>query len=90
MRFCKTDGVIAEKIDGEYIVFNTDKESFFELDEVGSMIWELIDDSTIDQITNAVMSEYDISREQAQEDIRSFTNQLADNGLITVKETSTE
>ena len=90
MRFCKTDGVIAERIDGEYIVFNTEKESFFELDEVGSVIWELIDDSTVDQITDAVTSIFDVSREQAQEDIRSFTNQLVNNGLITVKETCTE
>jgi pyrroloquinoline quinone biosynthesis protein D len=55
----------------------------FELDPVGVRIWELCDGThTLQEMAGTIASEYDISSEQAQEDLVEFLQDLQNKGLI--------
>jgi coenzyme PQQ synthesis protein D (PqqD) len=53
------------------------------LNEVGSRIWELLDEGRpVDKIVEAICAEYDAPREQAARDIGELLGSLATAGLI--------
>jgi len=53
------------------------------LNPVGSKIFSLLDGQhTHDQIVDAVSEEFDVTREQATEDLRSFLEELETNGML--------
>lgn len=60
---------------------------YFELNEVGSRIWYLIQEPrSIQSILEVLMEEYDVSVEQCEADILGLANQLLSRGLIEVRD----
>ena len=58
-------------------------DSIYALNEVGSLIWELIDGkNSINQIVEAVCDAYEVTSEAAKKDISDFVNTLETSGLI--------
>lgn len=58
---------------------------YFELNEVSSRIWYLIQEPCcIQSILDVLMEEYDVSVERCEADILSLANQLLSRGLIKV------
>ena len=58
-------------------------DSIFTLNEVGTLIWELIDGRTrVGRIAETICKAYDISPEEAAEDLREFLCCLESAGLI--------
>ena len=59
------------------------------LNPVGSTIFSLLDGQhTHEQIVEAVSDEFDVPREQATEDLRSFLEELDSNGMLDQPEAS--
>jgi hypothetical protein len=58
-------------------------DSIYTLNEVGSLIWGLIDGrTTTDQLVDAVCRSYEVAREEAAKDLGEFLNALREAGLI--------
>lgn len=54
-------------------------KEMFSLNETGTFIWELIDDSaTMETITQHVASQYQIEVQRAQQDLSVFFSKLSD------------
>ena len=87
-RFVKKDDSVTRQIAGETIIVPVrshvgDVNSIFTMNELGAMIWKLIDGQTpVSQIVAAVRSEYDVTLEQATADITDFLKSLEAEGLI--------
>jgi hypothetical protein len=53
------------------------------LNPVGARIWELLDGQrTVTAITEAILAEYEVSREAARADVHEFLAALAEKGMI--------
>lgn len=53
------------------------------LNEVGTAIWQrLADGRTINEIESFLVEQYEISRERAASDLRSFLSDLTERGLL--------
>ena len=53
------------------------------LSESGALLWErLQNDASIDDLVEVLLAEYEVERDQAEMDVRSFVAYLSDNGLI--------
>ncbi|MBR2929896.1 MAG: PqqD family protein [Clostridia bacterium] len=53
------------------------------LNETGSMIWRLLEEgATRDELANAVISEYEVSAEEALADVDKFIAKLCDAGCL--------
>jgi hypothetical protein len=86
--FVKKNDCVAREIAGETVIVPIksrpgDLNSIYTLNELGTMIWKLIDGETsVSQIMEAVCREYDVPPDEAQKDIFAFLTDLEAGGLI--------
>lgn len=75
-------------IDGEAVLILSDSSEVNVLNLVGSRIFELSDGThTIAEITETIASEYDVSVEQAEADIRTFLQQMINRQVMVLSDT---
>ena len=86
--FFKEDSCVTREIAGETIIVPIkdrvgDLDSIYTLNEVGTMIWQLIDgQKSIGQIVQAVRQTYDVESEEVTKDAVDFLSSLENAGLI--------
>ena len=87
-RFVKDNQAVTRSIAGETIIVPIrsgvgDLDSIYTLNEVGTSIWQLIDGQrSVDQIIEGIESEYEVSKDQASQDVSDFLSALEAEGLI--------
>ena len=80
--FRKNEDFVFRQIDDETILVPIkdnlgDMGSIYNLNEVGAFIWEHFDGlKTINDIKNRIIEEFEISEQEAQQDLFEFVNQL--------------
>ena len=83
--------VLFQELDGEAVLLDLASEQYFGLDEIGTRIWQLLDEKDdLNAIYQELLTEYDVSEQQLESDLISFVQQLCEAGIITVHETSTK
>ena len=86
--FTKESDFVTRDVAGEMIIVPIkghvgDLEGVFTLNELGSMIWQLINgQTTARELVEAVQNEYDIGAAEAEKDVVDFLRSLEDAGLI--------
>ena len=86
--FRKKGEYVARVIAGETIVVPIrgqvgDLEAIYNLNEVGSMIWEMVDGQTpVSRIVEAVCCEFEVTPQQAEEDTLDFLKGLEAAGVV--------
>jgi len=86
--FARENDCVTREIAGETIIVPIrnrvgDLDSIFTLNEVGTMIWQLIDGRTSTrQIAEAIHRAYDVEQDEATRDIVGFLESLKSAGLI--------
>jgi Mrp family chromosome partitioning ATPase len=86
--FAKEKELVTRDVAGEEIIVPIkghvgDLDGVFTLNEVGAMIWRLIDgQTTVRQLMEAVRNEYDVEVPEAEKDVVDFLRSLEDAGLI--------
>lgn len=74
-------------IDKEAVLILSDNSEVNVLNLVGSRIFELADGTrTIGEIAETIFSEYDVSAEQAQEDVTTFIQQMEKRQVFVLNE----
>jgi hypothetical protein len=80
--YSQNPNIITRKIVGETVMVpinnnEGDLNQIHILNGVGSRIWELINGiATIEQITNSIVVQYKVTRQQAESDIIEFLEEL--------------
>jgi hypothetical protein len=86
--FIKEKDLVTRNVAGETIIVPIknnvgDLDSIYTLNEVGSMIWQLIDgNNSINRIIEEICKAYDVGPEEAEKDTLKFLNTLKISGLI--------
>ena len=81
-------GFIVRKISGQNVAVAIGEASksfhgMIKLNDTGLIIWNaLAKDVTEDDIVAAILEQYDVSREQASEDVHNFVEVLKDAGIV--------
>jgi len=71
--------------DGAVIVSPTESV-MHSLNPVGTRIWELADGTlTMNEILDVIVTEFDVTREQATADMADFASALSDKGMLTIE-----
>ncbi|MBT5723106.1 MAG: PqqD family protein [Gammaproteobacteria bacterium] len=82
--FTISEEVICQVLDDESVLLDLASENYLGLDEVGTRIWQLIDDGeTMRSVVATMLDEYDTSEETLVGDLDKFLNDLQTQGLIT-------
>lgn len=77
--------VLFREIDGEAVILNLDNEAYHGLDEVGTRMWIVLQESeTIAEAYAQLLSEYNVDAGQLKADLVELLFELRDQGLITI------
>ena len=86
--FVKEGNFVTREIAGETIIVpirgrTEDLDSIFTLNELGTLIWNLLDGRTnVSQIVEAISKTYDVMGDEATQDTIEFLTLLETSGLI--------
>ena len=89
-RYRKTDSVVTRKIAGETMLVPihgnmADMARIFALDEVSGLIWSLLDKPIDpDELTAAVVQDFDVVADVARKDTEEFLRELEEAGLVEI------
>ena len=83
-RFAISEDVVSREIAGEVVLMDLESGLYFGLDEVGARIWQLLDKEAQDiaAICDAIVAEYDASRDVVEADTMALMSDLLERGLI--------
>lgn len=75
-----------QEIAGEGVILDLKSSSYFGLDEVGVRLWQLLQGNpSLQAACDTLLDEYDVERDQLEEDLAKLLAQLSDAGLATVE-----
>jgi Coenzyme PQQ synthesis protein D (PqqD) len=80
--FARSDRMVGRRIAGEYVLVplvgrGAEIDSIFNLNRLGAFIWERLDGATTGgRIVEAIVEHFDVERERAEADYRTFVGQL--------------
>jgi hypothetical protein len=81
----RSDGVVTSNLDGEVIMMSIDKGKYYGLDAIASQIWELLETPRlIKALCDKLLPQYDVERQQGEQDVLAFCQQACDQGIIRV------
>ncbi len=75
--------VAARVVDGTAIIVMASSGEVMMLNAIGSRIWELLDGTrTAQEIVRAIVSEYEVTEQQARQDVEEFLQKLMETGAL--------
>ncbi len=82
--------VAAKVLDGEAIIINLSNGTYYSMDKVGGLIWEMIElRQSLDETIAAITARYEVSPERAQADVRRLAGELIQENLVIVSDETT-
>ncbi|MFW2440851.1 MAG: PqqD family protein [Arenicellales bacterium] len=81
---------LSQEVNGETVILDLKSESYFGLDEVGTRIWQLLQEQDdLQSVFHTMLNEYDVDAEHLEQDLSDLLNKLQEAGLISM-ESATE
>ena len=72
-------------LNGEIVMMDLEKGRYFSLNGVGSRIWEIIEEPIgINKIVDCLLEEYDVNRNEWEENVLEYLGKLDDANIIFV------
>ena len=82
-----TKDQVSSDLAGETVVLSMQSAMYYGLDEVGSRVWELVREPVrVSDVLDTIGQEYDVEPERAAADVLGFLRELAEKGLIEVRD----
>ncbi len=83
--------VISQEVSGETVLLDLQSENYFGLDEVGTRIWQLIQESgQLQTIYDTLLEEYDVTPEKLQQDLEKLLQAIQAAGLVSLEAAGNE
>ena len=81
------DTVFAQEVDGEMVLLDMESEIYFGLDEVGTAIWQAMQEKeTLQEVFESLLEQYEVEAEVLEKDISDFIEKLLESVLVEEKE----
>jgi len=84
----RSTAIAARMIGGEMMIMSAVDSTFFTLNEVATLIWQLADGQTplSEIISKRICKEFEVTPEQAQKDAGQFVAELSQHGILLVSD----
>ena len=74
------------QVDAETVILHVDKGLYFGLNEVGTLIWDQVQQPRkVQEIRDAILRKYEVSSEQCEHELFALLRELSEKGLIEVR-----
>jgi hypothetical protein len=78
--------MVTSNIDGEIVMMSIDQGEYYGLDEIGSRIWELLENPiTLEQLINKLIEEFEVDEETCKSDTLDFLNQMLEKNIVFIQ-----
>jgi hypothetical protein len=75
--------VVFQEVEGEMVLLDLDRETYFALDPVGTRCWQLLaEHGDIERIVATMVAEYDTDEDTLREDLGALLEQLESAELV--------
>ena len=75
--------VMARQVGDETVILDLAGGTYFGLDPIGARIWQLIGEGkALGEVCEALLAEYEVSRDQLEGDMERLLQELVGKGLI--------
>lgn len=79
------DTVFAQEVDDEMVILDMESENYFGLDEVGTSIWQAMQEhGTLQEVFDALLEQYEVEPDVLEKDLSDFVEKLLESGLVEV------
>ena len=79
----REEEVASKVIDGEAIIINLANGVYYSMDKVGALVWDVLQGGhSLEEAILAVTGHYDVSREQAESNVRDLVQELVQENLV--------
>ncbi len=79
--------IFAQLVDDELVLLDMESEKYFGLNEVGTSIWQAMQENKkLQDVYEVLLEEYDVTPEVLKEELMSFVASMSDAGLITLED----
>jgi len=86
-RITFADTVFAQEVDGEMVLLDMNSENYFGLDEVGTAIWQAIQEKeNLKEVLEVLLEQYEVEEDVLKNDLMAFVEKLKESGLVKVEE----
>ena len=83
----QTKELVSSDLDGETVLLSIESGKYYNMDPIGSRIWELIKDPmSVSQLIDILLDEFNVDRKQCEQEVLTFLNRLTGDNLIQVLE----
>ena len=80
-----SEDIVCRELDGEAVILNLQTGLYFGLDDVGTRIWQLMQEcGSLRQVFDSLCEEYDAPSETLQADLLHLVSELDAKGLLVV------
>jgi hypothetical protein len=80
-----SDGLMWRDVDGEAVILDMENDTYYSLNETGSLVWKMIDDKkSVEEIASMLSVKYGISAKKAEKDINEIISKFRKDKLITL------
>ena len=77
--------ILSQEVSGETVLLDLNSENYFGLNDVGTRIWQLIqEDGDLQKVYDTMLDEYDVDKKQLEKDMEELVAKLVDAGLIEI------
>ena len=82
---------VACTVAGEVVILHLEDGVYYGLNEVGTRVWQLLEQPRrVEQIVDAIVSEFEVERDRCATDITELLQSLAERGLVTLNAGATQ
>lgn len=79
--------VLSQQVSGETVLLDLNSENYFGLDQIGTRIWQLLQEhGDVQKIYDTLLEEYDVDAELLKKDLGKMITKLNETGLIALNE----
>ena len=74
---------VFREVDGKAIALNLETEQYYTMNEMATVMWKLLfEKESLEEIVQAIKSEYDVIELELRTDLHTFLDDLKECGLI--------
>jgi hypothetical protein len=75
--------MVTNRTQGNIILFDARQRRYYDLDALAALVWNLVQSPiTLAEIRDAVLEQFDLEPERAEQDILQVLDEMETNGLI--------
>jgi len=77
------EDVLFQELQGEAVLLNLKTGVYLGLNQVGTRIWQLLqEDGTLQRVMDVMLQEYEVAQEKLQTDLLNLVGQMEKQGLL--------